>query len=365
MASKAALKLASAATATPLSLGTSFDKIEAEMVVWLWYPHIPRGKITILESDPGNSKSVFTVDLAARISSGSPMPDGTPCKQGTVIMLNAEDGAGDTVKPRLMAAGADCTRVVNFTTIDTGKGERQVRLPEDIAHLRSLAEEHEPALIVIDPLWAFVGSKHRSISDQEMREALTPLKELAEELDVAIIIIRHLNKNSKEVNPMYRGAGSIGITGLARNVLTTIQDKLNLSRYYLARVKANLAPSSAPLCYDLVSVAVKTPNGVTNVPKLEWLGTVNASLFELMAQDTGLTHRQQQVYDVLPETGGSTRKQVADALDISPTGANNLLKALIDKGAAKQTDPGKYVRITRRGFKIEPFLSSPFGGSSA
>jgi AAA domain len=92
-------------------LGTLLSDIKSEQLHWLWEKRIPRGRLTILDGDPGLGKSLLTLDLAARITTGSPMPDGTPGVKGSVILIAPEDGVADTIKPRVEAAGGDPSRI--------------------------------------------------------------------------------------------------------------------------------------------------------------------------------------------------------------------------------------------------------------
>src|SRR5439155_23498889 len=78
---------------------------------WLWPGWVPLGKLTLLDGDPGQAKSLLLVDLAARVSSGQAMPDGSPGFESDVTFLAPEDGLGDTLLPRLQAAGANLNRI--------------------------------------------------------------------------------------------------------------------------------------------------------------------------------------------------------------------------------------------------------------
>src|SRR5437016_5021698 len=93
--------------AAPLS------QIRPEPIQWLWERYVPRGKIALLDGDPGIGKSLLTIDLAARLSRGGPLPCGqTLHRPHTTLLLAAEDGAADTTRPRAEAAGADLDRVI-------------------------------------------------------------------------------------------------------------------------------------------------------------------------------------------------------------------------------------------------------------
>ncbi len=230
--------------------GILLSTVQPEEVLWLWPARILRGKLTILDGDPGLGKSVLTMDLAARVSAGLSMPDGTPCQAAGVVILNAEDGLADTVLPRLLAAGADPSRVLALNAVPDVEGERLTSLPYDLDFLRAAIQRMGAALVVIDPLMAWLDGKHNAHRDQDCRRALHPLAKLAEETGAAIIVVRHLNKMAGG-NPLYRGGGSIGIIGAARSGLLVAKDPDNPDRRILASTKCNLAKLPPSLAYDL------------------------------------------------------------------------------------------------------------------
>lgn len=83
------------------------EDINVEPVSRLWKNLIPYGELTIVEGDPSTNKSTMTLDLAARVSTGSEMPDGTTGDAGSVVLFTTEDSISKTIKPRLLAANAD------------------------------------------------------------------------------------------------------------------------------------------------------------------------------------------------------------------------------------------------------------------
>ena len=249
-----ALSISLSAWSSDGGLGVLASEISPEKVEWLWAGRIPIGKITVLDGDPGLGKSFLTLDLAARITTGRLMPDGSPGVDGGVLVLNAEDGSADTIVPRLLAMGANLKRVRILKTLMGSDGERQPEIPADLAAIERTAELVKAKLIVVDPLMAFLASETNSFRDQDVRRALAPLAMTAERLGAAVLIVRHLNKNS-EGNPIYRGGGSIGIIGAARAGLLVARDpddQSNQSRI-LAVTKTNLGPSSPSLRWSIQS----------------------------------------------------------------------------------------------------------------
>jgi len=184
------------------SVGTLLSEAEPERAEWLWEGRIPKGKLTIVEGDPGTGKSAMIMDLTARVSAGRAMPDGSGGGvPAGVVILSAEDGLADTVRPRLDAAQGDPARVLALTTkYDGGVGAEKLTLPEDTRLIARGIDRVEAELVTIDPLVAFFGRKTDSHRDQDVRRVL------AEWTGVAVVVIRHLNKKVGG-KPLYRGGG--------------------------------------------------------------------------------------------------------------------------------------------------------------
>jgi RecA-family ATPase len=257
-----------------LAEGELLSEVEVEAVTWLWKGRVPLGKLTILDGDPGMGKSTILLDLAARVSRGRAMPDGFPGVPGGVVILTAEDGLADTVRPRLDAAGADCSRIVALTTIEATDGPRPVTLPDDLEHVRAAIARVGAVLVIVDPLMAYLAGPVDAHRDKDIRRALMPLAQLAEETGVAIVLIRHLVK-SGGVNPLYRGGGSIGIVGACRSGLLVCTDPEVEGARILSSTKSNLSAPPASLTYVL-----EAPNDVL---RIRWTGTsahTAASLLE-------------------------------------------------------------------------------------
>lgn len=244
--------------AEPDGLGILLSTVKPQRVEWLWPGRIPRGKLTIIDGDPGLGKSVLTVDLAARVSRGRPMPDGEPGEDrdpAGVVILSAEDGLEDTIVPRLVAAGADLSRILALTLVwdPEGKSQRLPCLPDDAPCILTAAIQVKAALIIVDPLTAYLGERVNSHRDADCRRALWPLAKLAEKTGAAVVVIRHLNKVGGN-NPLYRGGGSIGIIGAARSGLLVARDPDTPDRRVLASTKCNLAKLPGSLSFALDSV---------------------------------------------------------------------------------------------------------------
>ena len=94
--------------------------VTAKKVEWLWYPYIPYGKITIIQGDPGEGKSTVAINLASIISNGEALPlEKEKTAPTAVVYQNSEDGKEDTIVPRLIACGADLSKVAYIEENDT------------------------------------------------------------------------------------------------------------------------------------------------------------------------------------------------------------------------------------------------------
>jgi AAA domain len=279
------------------ALGVFLSQVEAQPVHWLWDKRIPLGKITLLDGDPGMGKSMLAIDLAARVSSGLPMPDGTPGPQGGVIVIAPEDDAGDTLRPRLETAGGDPSRVLLLNLVpglDTHKMalvDRPFSLSHDLELLEKAIERTNARLVVLDPLMAVLGGSIDSSRDQHIREVFTPLAQLAERTGCAILIIRHLTKGTSH-NALYRGAGSIGIIAAARTGLLVASDPSDETRRILATTKNNLSQRAPNLSYQIEA----NPAGI---PSLHWLGENQQPVSTLLHGGTTLSLERQQILEVL------------------------------------------------------------------
>ncbi|HKB06631.1 MAG TPA: AAA family ATPase, partial [Gemmataceae bacterium] len=178
---------------------------------WLWPGYVPRGKLVILDGDPEMGKSLLTIDLIARLSRGGQLPDGSPLSRAhTSVLISAEDGRADTIRPRAEAAGADLSRLIlpRF-------GGRVPRFPEEIAGLEELIVDRGVDLVVLDPLMAFLPPSVAANLDQCVRLALSPLSQLAFWTGCTILLIRHLTKKWW-TRALLRGQGSVGIAAAVR-----------------------------------------------------------------------------------------------------------------------------------------------------
>src|SRR5262249_52054467 len=253
--------------------------VPVEEVHWLWPGRIPFGKVTILDGDPGLGKSPVTLEIAAGLPRGQAMP-GAPAESAlgpaNVVLLTAEDGLGDTIRPRLEAAGACLARVVALQGF--GKAEEllfPISLPMDVATIAREVANAQAKLVLIDPLMAYLHETVQAHNDQSVRRALLPLTQLAEKSGAAVLVVRHLNKQASK-NVTYRGGGSIGIIGVARSGLIVCKDPDAPKRRLLGVSKCNLCQPPAVLRYEVIS------EGKTS--RVVWHGESDADIEKLLAR---------------------------------------------------------------------------------
>ena len=221
-------------------------------VNWLWQSWIPMGALTIVEGDPGQGKSTICYQLAARVSSGSPMPPSV-VKRGkgpaNVLILTAEDDIERVVLKRLRRAKANLKRIFFMRGIRTRNGLKPLYLGMHFNLLRSRIEQFKPKLVMIDPLACFMDAGFDMHRDQSVRQFLFPLVALAEEYQIALVAVRHLNKSQNQ-KARHRGSGSIGIAGAARSVLVVGRHPEEKCQV-LAGSKASLAEVPKSQKYEL------------------------------------------------------------------------------------------------------------------
>jgi hypothetical protein len=225
------------------------DTVAPELVEWIWPGRIPRGKLTLLIGDPGLGKSFLALDIAARVSRGAVWPDGGRAPLGAIVLLSAEDGLSDTIRPRLDKLNADVGRIHALTAMREAGVDRGFSLETDLERLGTVIESTGAALVGIDPLSAYLGDRD-SYKDSEIRGLLGPLAALAERTRVAIVAIIHLTKDQQR-KALFRALGSIAFVAAARVVLAIGKDPEDEERRILVPVKNNLATPSPALAFTL------------------------------------------------------------------------------------------------------------------
>jgi len=218
--------------------------IAVEDVKWIWYPYIPSGKLTIVQGDPGEGKTTLVLALIALLTNGQPMPE---AEQGSppvsVIYQTAEDGLADTIKPRLLSAGAECSRVLVIDESDCELNLCDERLERAI-------KKTGAKLIVLDPLQAYLGGDTDMHRANELRQIFKRVCLMMERTGCAVILIGHMNK-AQGMKSAYRGLGSIDIRAAARSVLLVGRSKDDPSLRIVAHDKSSLAPEGRSIAFEI------------------------------------------------------------------------------------------------------------------
>lgn len=287
------------------SAATCLAHVEPKPIEWLWPQRMPLGMIVILDGDPGLGKSTVSLDLAARVSTGRPMPDHTSsCLRGpaTVLLMGAEDDLARTIQPRLKVAGADLSRIYHL-------GVEELPSLTAVGLIRQAVQHHDARLLVIDPLMAYLPCDVNAYRDQDMRRILSPLAALAAELQVTILLIRHLTKTGG-TQVIYRGGGSIGIIGAARSGMLITEHPEDSDKRVLAMSKANLAHRALSLIYRLEG---------NPIPSVIWEGTTRETathlleLAELTTDERSALHEAAHwLFDYLLREGPQSSSVVID-----------------------------------------------------
>lgn len=273
------------------------DTIEIRPVDWVWEARIPAGVLTLLAGREGCGKSTVLYDRAAALTRGelAGRHYGTP---RSVIICAGEDSWAHTIVPRLMAVGADLTRVYRVEVDAELSFGGNVSLPRDIGEMTGIVREHDVAMIILDPLMSMLDGTMKSNDYQAVYAALTPVMDMAEHADVAVVGIMHLNK-SQGVDPLTRMMASRAFAAAPRSVLMAHQQAEDddappggPARYLLGHEKCNLGPKAPTLTYTIETETwpgtQQADGGVPtfSAPRIEWGGETTLSIEAAMSRST-------------------------------------------------------------------------------
>ena len=262
----------------------NMEQVEIEKIDWLLYPFIPFGKVTIVQGDPGEGKTTMMLQIIAKLTKGEAVlpsdSDESDLEEKTmalepvnVIYQTAEDGLGDTIKPRLLSAGADCSRVMVIDDNDQALTMMDARLEEAIIKTNA-------RLVVLDPIQGFLGTAVDMHRANEIRPLMKRVAVLAEKYHCAIILIGHMNKNSNGKSSC-RGLGFIDFRAAARSVLIVGRIKDEPEIRVVCHVKSSLAPEGKSIAFRL-----------DKDTGFEWIGEYDISADDLLSGD----NRGQKIY---------------------------------------------------------------------
>ena len=220
--------------------------VTLEPINWLWPGRIAKGKISLIAGHPGLGKSQVTISIAATVSTGGLWPvDHVPAKAGHVIFLSAEDDVADTLKPRLIASGADTERIEVIQSVRDRNRPRMFSFTADLDKLQQLKAD----LLIIDPITAYLGDVD-SHNNADIRSVLAPLAELASRQKMAVLCVSHLNK-SQNVEAVCRVSGSMAFVAAARAAYVVSPDKEDKSRRLFLPLKNNIGQDNSGLAFRI------------------------------------------------------------------------------------------------------------------
>ena len=249
--------------------------LQSKPIQWMWRDRIPAAAITAFNGPPDHGKSTVGLDIAARYSTGRTWPDGTPNDNppGRVLLLVSEDGAAEIIKPRLVAASADVSRVsILKQSIYSGgkKTDRLFALDHDLHLLERMIVESGFGLVIIDPFTTYLG-KAKMNDEQEMRKILIPLRDMCERTGVTVILSGHFNKRS-DVSALHRVAGAVANSGVPRAVWLFMKDPRGEPGDMLfLSGKGNFTRKKSGIKYRFADTGILCDNGEhTSVPTIQW-----------------------------------------------------------------------------------------------
>ena len=290
--------------------------VELTPVDWLWKPYLPFGKLSVLQGNPGEGKTYFAMHLAAACTNGKLLPNMERLEPFNVIIYQtAEDGLGDTVKPRLIEAGADLDRVLVIDDSDV-----QLTLSDE--RIEKAIIENNAKLVIIDPIQAYLGADVDMNRANEVRPIFMRLGQVAQRTGCAILLIGHLNK-AAGMQSLQRGLGSIDIAAAVRSVMFIGKLKHDPTMRILTHEKSSLAPPGVSLAFSLGDEG-----------GFRWVGEYDITADEMLS-------------GIEPQRETKTQ-QAKDLICALLAGGKQALSEDIDKAALERGIPGRTVRDAKR-----------------
>ena len=289
--------------------------VELPPVEWLWKPYLPFGKLSVLQGNPGEGKTYFAMHLAAACTNGKLLPNMERMEPFNVIYQTAEDGLGDTGKPRLIEAGADLDRVL---VID----DSEVQLTLSDERIEKAIVENNARLVIIDPIQAYLGADVDMNRANEVRPIFMRLGQVAQRTGCAILLIGHLNK-AAGMESLQRGLGSIDNAAAVRSVMLIGALKHAATRRSLTHEKSSLAPPGVSLAFSLGDEG-----------GFRWVGEYDITADEMLS-------------GIEPQRETKTQ-QAKDLICALLAGGKQVLSEDIDKAALERGIPGRTVRDAKR-----------------
>jgi len=307
----------------PQAIVRRLSEIEAQPIRWLWPGRIARGKVSMIAGHPGLGKSQLTAALAAVVTTGGNWPvDRSRCELGSVILLNAEDDAADTIRPRLEAAGADLERCEMLDAVQDGfnadgsKAQRSFSLKTDLRVLEEmLSSRPDAALVIVDPITAYLSGVDTHVN-ADVRAIFAPLGELAAKHAVAIVCVSHLNKGGPAKGgageALLRVSGSLAFVAAARAAFIVVRDQENPARRLFLPAKNNVGKDETGLAFSVDTHVL--PSGIETSRVMWEAAPVAVSADEAMAAPPDEEERSMtdEAVDFLREAVSTGRVSAAE-----------------------------------------------------
>jgi hypothetical protein len=312
---------------------TRASDIKPKPVYWVWNKRIPRGKITLTPGKGGIGKSTFHTWIIAQLTRGE-LPGAYKGIPKSAIIVSSEDDWEDTIVPRLMANGADLSRVFRAELVSQTEEFGTLSLPRDIGELMQVIDEYDIALVSLDPLLSFVSSKIDTHKASSVRQALEPLKRLAEDKQIGLLGNAHFNKSVTGMDVSSGIMGSNAFNQVARSIISFARDPYaDDGSCIISQEKASVGKLDLPnLRYRIDEVAVPTEEGPAMTAQFVMMGETDTSVSQIIA-DTDPEQKSEQeacrdfIEDYVSELGG-----VAKSKDVKAAAKNEGYKpATIDR----------------------------------
>lgn len=230
-------------------LAKTMAEVEEEELDWIWYPYLARGELTILEGDPGLGKSYMAQIISGCIVDGralpSNKPQGSKPTKGRIAYFDMENSAATVTKRRLLD-----NNVRNLKDYIQEESIFSIDDEEALNDVYEAMDEVKPTLAVFDTINSYIG-KADTHKSSEVQQAFGHFRQIAQDFNCAVLVLRHLTKSSGGDKAIYRGQGSIAFSGLARVVMTVGQMPEDPETRVMAVTKINVTKAPKALCFTI------------------------------------------------------------------------------------------------------------------
>jgi energy-coupling factor transporter ATP-binding protein EcfA2 len=310
--------------------------LEPKPISWLWEGWLARGKLHVLAGAPGCGKTTVALAFAAALTAGKDWPDGIPAPRGNVLIWSGEDDFSDTLLPRLLAMGADRSRIYFVGKVSTADGHQRPFDPSiDMDSLYDAAKKiGDISLLIVDPIVNAVrGDSHKNT---ETRRSLQPLVDLATQLDVAVLGISHYTKGTEGRDPVERVTGSLAFGALPRIIMgaAKVSSEAGSADRILVRAKSNIGPDGGGYRYHLKLEPLHERPGVIS-SGVVWGEPLEGAAYMLLAdaETRAAPSKAERAFQIIPQLiaqhgGQMAARELMDALSAHGIGRDCARKAI-------------------------------------